>query len=380
MRKVVIFFLIIFNLALLYVAYQLLTPLISSGNAALIIDTSDVHAVVTLNGKVVGSTPYKTDKLRAGQYSVKLTADIEAPATGSASPSAKPKVYKASWENTIKLNTGIWTTINRSFGPGDIFSAGEVLTLEKGSGVSIITNPEESEISIDNKSIGKSPVSTEAQGTHVIKISKDGYFGRELTVNIPADYRLTISANLAVNPLSPLTEKDRSGDIRLLDLSTANSRLLSNPSNWADGVFYYSAKLASPSASLDLLLDYKGATYSAVPKGWETNIKATKKGTIGYLGKKDESLTDEAKKVFSDLVSFLTGSSSTASSTGQVQITDTPTGFLNVRAAASLSAAIITKVNPGDKLDLLEEKPSWYHIKLPDGKDGWISAQYAKKL
>lgn len=63
----------------------------------------------------------------------------------------------------------------------------------------------------------------------------------------------------------------------------------------------------------------------------------------------------------------------------QVVILQTPTGFLNVRSSASLNGAIIGKVNPGDIVFLIEEVSGWDHITLPDGKNGWISASYAKK-
>ena len=42
------------------------------------------------------------------------------------------------------------------------------------------------------------------------------------------------------------------------------------------------------------------------------------------------------------------------------------------------SAALFT-LGPGDKLELLEEKGEWFHIRLSNGKDGWISSSYAKK-
>lgn len=376
MRKILVFLLILTNLTLLYIAYQLLTPLISAGNAALIIDTSEIHAVVSMNGKVVGTTPYKADKLRPGDYNLKLTADLEASDSAIATASGKLKIYKASWENSVTLTPGTQTVINRTFGPSAIFSAGEVLTLEGGSGLNIVTNPSEADISLDSKSAVKSPLTTADTGTHVVKINKDGYFGRELTVNIPTNFKLKIMVDLALNPLTPLSEIDKHDKIKLLDLSSSSSQLLANSQNWSDGVFFYNSKLASPSAHLDLLIDSKGATYSATLKGWEAKIKETQVGNIGYLGKKDEPLTTEAKKVWDSLTLFLTG---TPSGT-QVQISTTPTGFLNVRSEASLSASIISKITPGEKFLLLEEKTSWYHIKLPDGKDGWISSQYAKKL
>jgi hypothetical protein len=379
MRKLLVFLLILINLFLLYVAYQLLSPLVTASNAALMIDTENTSSIVTLNGKTVGSTPYKSDRLRPGDYKIKLATDIEATSSAEASSASKPKVYKAVWETSVKLTAGTQTVINRTFGPHDIFSAGEVLTLEKGSGLAIVTNPEGASITIDGVDKGKSPLSLEEKDKKIVKINKDGYFGRELTINIPEGFRLTISVNLALNPLLPLSEKDRAGNIRLLDLSSSNSALLAKPEEWADGVLYYNAKLSSPSAKLDLVLDYKGATYSATPRGWDTKLKETKTGSIGYLGRLGEPLTEEAKKIFTSLITMLTGTAPIGSG-AQVEILDTPTGFLRVRATPSTGASEITQVDPGEKFPLLEERAGWYKIKLTDGKEGWVSGQYAKKL
>ena len=388
MRKVFVFFLIIVNAILLFIAYQLLSPLVTASNSELHVKVESGNAVVVLNGKTVGSTPFTSSRLSPGDYTIKLTSDIEASNSATSTASAKPKSFKVSWESSVKLTAGTQTVINRSFGPSDTFSAGEVLTLDKGSGLNVVTNPEGASITIENKDEGRSPVSIEEncpenECKKVVKISKEGYFSRDLTIKTQPGYRLTISINLALNPLMPLTEKDKREGIRLLDLSTSNNTLLGNPQGWADGVFYYDSKLASSSSHLDLLMDSKGATYSATPKGWETKAKETKTANIGYLGKKDEAVTDEAKKVFSQLVAFLTGAASdttTAPDGAQIQVLDTPTGFLRVRANPSTGASELTQVKPGEKYSLLEEKSGWYKIRVKEGLEGWVSGQYAKKL
>jgi hypothetical protein len=62
-----------------------------------------------------------------------------------------------------------------------------------------------------------------------------------------------------------------------------------------------------------------------------------------------------------------------------VVILDTPTGFLRVRKNASVGAVEIGRVTPGEKIELVEEANGWYLIRLTDGAEGWISAQYAEK-
>ncbi len=65
---------------------------------------------------------------------------------------------------------------------------------------------------------------------------------------------------------------------------------------------------------------------------------------------------------------------------GYVTITETPTKFLRVRAAASTGAKEWGKVYPGDKYKVLETKTGWYLIQvdLDATNSGWISSTYAK--
>jgi hypothetical protein len=72
-------------------------------------------------------------------------------------------------------------------------------------------------------------------------------------------------------------------------------------------------------------------------------------------------------------------SPSAAPVTAKVLILDTPTGFLRIRDASSSAGVEIGRANPGESFDLLDENDQWYHIQLADGKNGWISKQYAKK-
>ncbi len=67
------------------------------------------------------------------------------------------------------------------------------------------------------------------------------------------------------------------------------------------------------------------------------------------------------------------------SASSKVLILDTPTGFLRVRSSSSASTSEIGRVNPGESFELLEEEDGWYKIKLVNGDEGWISAQYAEK-
>lgn len=68
-----------------------------------------------------------------------------------------------------------------------------------------------------------------------------------------------------------------------------------------------------------------------------------------------------------------------AKTASKVLILDTPTGFLRVRSSSSTSTSEVGRVTPGETYDLLEEDDGWYKIKLENGVEGWITAQYAEK-
>lgn len=65
-----------------------------------------------------------------------------------------------------------------------------------------------------------------------------------------------------------------------------------------------------------------------------------------------------------------------------VEILSTPVGFLRVRNQASSLADEVGRVQPGERyvLVLEDEKTGWYKIEYEEGKEGWISNQYAKKI
>lgn len=64
----------------------------------------------------------------------------------------------------------------------------------------------------------------------------------------------------------------------------------------------------------------------------------------------------------------------------QVEILDTPTGFLNVRKGPGTNFAKVAQVKPGEIYELVSEDSGkgWYQIKLDQDLSGWVTKQYAK--
>lgn len=102
-----------------------------------------------------------------------------------------------------------------------------------------------------------------------------------------------------------------------------------------------------------------------------------------YMGIKDENsaFTPTVQPSLSQQpsLSIKPSLSPTPKLKGTVTILQTPNGFLRVRQTASLDAAEIARVTPGDTYNLLDESNGWYEIKLQDGTLGWISSQFAQK-
>jgi uncharacterized protein YgiM (DUF1202 family) len=61
-----------------------------------------------------------------------------------------------------------------------------------------------------------------------------------------------------------------------------------------------------------------------------------------------------------------------------IEITETPTGYLNVRETAGLGA-VVTKVSPGDRFLVEDYQDGYYKIDV-NGKEGWIVKTYAKEV
>jgi uncharacterized protein YgiM (DUF1202 family) len=64
----------------------------------------------------------------------------------------------------------------------------------------------------------------------------------------------------------------------------------------------------------------------------------------------------------------------------KLKITDTPTGWLNVRDDSALDGKAITKVYPGEEYEYIDEQNGWYQIILPNDQRGWIFGTFAELL
>lgn len=139
-------------------------------------------AIVYLNDKEVGQTPYEDKNLNVGDYAVKIEKE------------------KAFWQGKVSLLSGVVTVVNRDLASDQASGAGELLTLDKGKGLTVVSNPTDATVEIDGKAYGKTPLAANIDtGEHNVLISHPNYLKRSIRINLPANYNLTLSSDLALS-------------------------------------------------------------------------------------------------------------------------------------------------------------------------------------
>lgn len=144
--------------------------------------TSTPEASIFLNGKHLGKTPFYSDQLKVGEYTLKITES------------------NSDYAVKISLTEGTLTVVNRDLNPNFLAQSGENLSLTNGQkGLFIISFPNEADITVDGKYVGKAPYLIEdlEEGDHQVLLSKIGYIDREFSVHSSHEYQLLADVTLA---------------------------------------------------------------------------------------------------------------------------------------------------------------------------------------
>jgi len=142
-------------------------------------------AKVYVNGKELGSTPYKNLDLKPGDNEIKLVAGAR------------------EWKKTIELQNNINTVINWQFGDDDNGSSGYILYLEKTGDkkASLLVNvtPNKATIKIDEEVKGLSPLKVNElnNGDRQLTISYVGHKDINVFMKAISGYQLVVNAKLA---------------------------------------------------------------------------------------------------------------------------------------------------------------------------------------
>lgn len=159
---------------------------------------------VFVNGQKVGQTPYKNDKLTAGDYGLKLVVAVGTPGTF------------LPWETKVKLTGGGLTYVSREIGASDDLSGGQILWLsklvsDKSAEIAVVSDPDGANVAVDGLDSGRASVmlSNLDPGDHEIVISQAGYSDQVVHGKIIEGYRLNVAVKLGripegAGPVSPV--------------------------------------------------------------------------------------------------------------------------------------------------------------------------------
>ncbi len=283
-------------------------------------------AEVILDGQVVGKTDYRESR-RAGRYQIEVRS-----ATRSSLP----------WKRQLGLEPATLTSVDVDLGPSSTFSGSTILSLNRGSGLSVSTTPLGARVFLDATDIGTAPLTRPAPspGNHTLKIAMSGYLDKEIQIVTTSGWKLTAEVTLFKNPdfggslsaqseikVAPPSElkivprSELSLDkilgsyavsnyspwtkAELWSLNSTDPALIQTPTEWLRGLYYHAVvHLLLPDLPFQYLIDPAGVVYEGRSGGnWAvtTDISSgllsssqapiTRPGVVevGYLGAKEVS-------------------------------------------------------------------------------------------
>ena len=212
MKKIIIWLLILVSIIALLVRFSSKATEIFFGIkqvSGISVLSVPEGATVFLDGKEVGKTPYDDKDLASKEYLVRIDKD------------------GAYWQGQVKMTSQTVSIVNRDLSPEQASSSGEVLTLEKGRGITVVSNPSDSEVEIDGKSYGKTPLTINMEsGEHTIIVSHTNYLKRSIRAFLPKEFNLTIAVDLS------LSEADLSTVATSIISQTPEVKVLQTPTGF----------------------------------------------------------------------------------------------------------------------------------------------------
>ena len=159
----------------------MLTGCASINNKSALQISSKPEASVFLDGKHLGKTPYFSDQIKPGTYTLKISAG------------------EATYVDRISLIQGSLTVVERQLNDNILAQSGHVLWLEEGKNDFFANStPTDSQITIDGKFYGKTPllIPSLESGDHKVSITKIGYKDHDFSIKISKTNRLVANVTL----------------------------------------------------------------------------------------------------------------------------------------------------------------------------------------
>lgn len=156
-------------------------------NMGLRITSVPDQADVYIDNELIGKTPFEEKNVKKNEVLIKLVS------SGN------------KWEGKVSLNPGTSTVVQRKLSPDTATGSGEILTLEKGTGVSVISSPVGAMLDLDGVSLGVTPLTADVTaGEHIFVVKKNNFLMENIKASVPDGFHLTINVDLS------LTEADLS--------------------------------------------------------------------------------------------------------------------------------------------------------------------------
>jgi hypothetical protein len=193
MKKIILVFIISFILALgAFLGAQYYINIHSEKGALQV--TSSPASKVYINDAYIGQTPLckcqNTDMLSPGDYMIRLVPT-----------DTSLQVF----QEKITISQGVLTVVDRKFGDNGQ-SEGSIISLtpledKNTSQLVVISFPQGAKVSLDDQSIGTTPLSynNPTISDHDLKLDEDGYNEKEIRIRTPQGYKLTVAAYLSAN-------------------------------------------------------------------------------------------------------------------------------------------------------------------------------------
>lgn len=334
------------------------------GKAILSVSVLDGSAEVYLNGEMVGSTPYDSEEIKAGENTVRV------------------KNEKTSYDVAINFMPNTEIVLNRDLGVSDVFSSGQNFWIEKadlGTVLSVISEPAGAKVYVDNTEVGSTPYSTGnlSDGEYDLRVEKAGFEAQTARIKIQKGFKLNSVVKLFPLPV-PSTVSLLDGSDNLYDVFSSESLVSANAADWVNAVIYWNRtrgiNLAGTGVNkdrvFDFFVDYAGRIYDVDGNDITgvTELGELERGA--YLRKVSDGtgLTEAAKTTIESL-GALGGAKAT--------VKGTPNGWLNLRDEPSTSTGeILQRINEGETYTVLEESGSWVKLKVSSDVEGWVSSTY----
>lgn len=173
----------------------------SSKKAALSVKATP-KATIFLDGEHLGQTPYYNEKLKQGEYVLKIVPESSGEALSI-------------WEGRLTLSPGILTVVDRELGLTQDSSSGEILSFEpladkNDISMTVVTTPDGAVVNLDGEPRGFAPLSIDdlSEGDHILVITSPGYRERSIKTKTVKGHKLIASVQLARETVAIETEEE----------------------------------------------------------------------------------------------------------------------------------------------------------------------------